>query len=72
MAGEWQALSSSMIDGMNYDPETEELQLRFSNGAVYAYSGVPQSTADALSRAPSAGSYFHRSIKGVYPDTQVA
>ncbi len=66
MTPRWYPLRSSNLRRCAYDPETERLQVEFLSGQTYAYDGVPASVFQGLLEAPSAGSYFHREIKGVY------
>jgi len=60
------AFDSSFISDMRYDPETEELEVNFTSGRSFTYSGVPREIAIEFSEASSPGSYFNSSIKGVY------
>ncbi|MBB2991073.1 hypothetical protein FHR72_002546 [Mycolicibacterium iranicum] len=59
-------VDSSNIYRIGYDSATEELYVEFSNGRIYVYSGVPQSTYDELFTADSKGSYMNREIKPNY------
>ena len=65
------ALRSSNIASAEYDPEEEELVIKFRSGQSYAYEGVDQVTFDDLMTASSAGEYFNRWIKGRYPERKV-
>lgn len=56
--------ASSNLSEASYDPDTQELRITFNDGRTYSYSSVPASIYTGLQRAPSAGSYFHRQIKG--------
>lgn len=64
-------LSSSLLKGGSYDETTQELRLTFSNGATWAYAGVPPDEAANLQSAGSAGQYFLGSIKGNYSERRV-
>ncbi len=59
-------VSSSMINSVGYDADTQTLDIEFSNGALYSYGGVPQSEYDSLMGAQSVGKYFISNIKNVY------
>lgn len=59
----WQPLQSSMLAAFDYDAEMRVLHVRFRNGALAAYQGVPADVARGLSEAPSAGRYFHQNVK---------
>ncbi len=60
------ALNSSALSWVDYDPDTEELTITFTNGRSYAHQGVPEQVYQDLLSAPSAGSYYSSRIKGVY------
>lgn len=63
--------SSSNLDQVEYDSETQEMVITFKTGQAYSYSGVPMQAWMGIQHAPSAGSYFYRNIRGVYSDTPV-
>ncbi len=58
---------------MRWSPDEDEcglvgiLVVRFKTGAPYEYTGVPIEVARGLAEAESAGSYFHRWVKGPDP-----
>lgn len=59
--------TSSNIDILGYDAESETLYVEFhSSPTVYSYSGVKESTYDMLVNADSVGSFYARHIKGTY------
>lgn len=64
---EKQFVSSSNIEALGYDAETQILRIWFTTGTVYDYANVPQIEFEALKTAPSIGAYFNRNIKGAYP-----
>lgn len=57
-------LHSSVLSGFRYDPEREELVLRFRTGDLYLYQMVPATVVKALLEAPSHGEYFNQAIRG--------
>jgi hypothetical protein len=57
--------SSSHVQGVSYDEETQELVVAFAK-ASYLYSGVPAQVANGFADAPSAGAYLDQNIKGSY------
>jgi hypothetical protein len=65
MSTDWIPVSSSNVDSVKY--ETDTVYVRFNNGAVYIYKGVPEQEFENLKNAPSVGSYLHRNFKNVYP-----
>lgn len=60
-------VSSSNISAIGYDPDNEVLEVEFTNGAVYSYSGVPLGEYEGIMNADSKGKYLHANIKGIYP-----
>ena len=60
---------STNIGEVVFDAGT--LTVTFKNGDQWQYSGVPAEVYAAFQRAPSAGSFFFRQIRGRYPGTQV-
>lgn len=60
-------VSSSNIESIGYSEQDQEVYVRFLNGSVYVYKGVPQHEYENLRDAPSLGSYLHRNYKNVYP-----
>jgi hypothetical protein len=59
-------VSSSNISSIGYDPDSEVLEVEFTNGAVYSYSGVPPGEYEGFTNADSKGKYLHANIKGRY------
>ncbi len=60
-------LNSSAIAEASYDPETQEMDITFTNGPQeYTFYGVPETVFDGLISAPSAGRYYNSVIKGNY------
>lgn len=64
-------VSSSNIDCIGYDEQEEIVYVRFLNGSLYVYKGVPIHEYENLLQAPSHGSYLHRNFKNVYPYERV-
>ena len=62
-----QIVSSSSIAEVGYDEPSQTVYVRFLNGTLYIYKGVPQFEYDGLLNSPSLGSYLHRNFKNVYP-----
>lgn len=60
-------VSSSNIESIGYDKQNEQVYVRFLNGSLYVYKGVPLHEFVNLRDAPSLGSYLHRNYKNVYP-----
>lgn len=64
-------VSSSNVSEIGYNKEDQEVYVRFLNGSLYVYKGVPQPEFDGLLNALSVGSYLHRNYKNVYPYERV-
>jgi KTSC domain len=60
------AVSSSNIKEAGYDMASNTLELLFSDGRVYQYFDVPPAIYTDLINAPSAGKFFHASIRGSF------
>lgn len=56
-----QAVDSSNLASVGYDPQT--LEIEFKHGGIYQYYNVPKSVYDGLMNASSHGQYFDRNIK---------
>ena len=61
------AVSSSNVGSVGYDDNLQILYIRFLNGSLYIYKGVPAGEFQGLLNAASVGSYLHRNIKNIYP-----
>ena len=59
-------VSSSNINSVRYEDETQTLEIEFHSGHVYQYFDVPKAIYDGLLSAASVGKYFHSQIKGMY------
>lgn len=59
-------VSSSNVEAIGYDSDTQILRIWYLNGSVYDYLNVTPMEFDSLKNAPSVGSYIARSIKGSY------
>ena len=60
-------VNSSHVESVGYDDENQIAHVRFLNGTLYIYKGVPKYEFEGLLNAPSVGSYLHRNFKNVYP-----
>lgn len=60
-------VSSSNIRAIGYDPNTQVLEVEFTNGSVYQYANVPNELHEALMSAGSHGSFFGTEIRR-YPN----
>jgi hypothetical protein len=60
-------VSSSNVESVGYDEENQITYVRFLNGTLYCYKGVPKHEFEGLLNAPSVGSYLHRNFKNIFP-----
>ena len=64
-------VSSSNIREIGYDPNSQTLEVEFTNSFVYQYYNVPQQVFDALMAASSKGQFLNSQIKNMYPYSRV-
>lgn len=57
---------SRKITSVDYDPDTETLEIGFNNGSVYTYANVPASLYDAFERAKDPDLFFDQKIFGQF------
>lgn len=60
------SVSSSTIKELGYDARNGTAFVRFTSGILYAYFDVPEEEFLNLLQAPSIGTYFNKSFKGLY------
>ncbi|WP_336703454.1 KTSC domain-containing protein [Chryseobacterium indologenes] len=60
-------VSSSDIESIGYDEQSQNVYVRFLSGTLYLYIGVPEHEFQNLLQASSHGSYLHYNFKNVYP-----
>ena len=59
---------STNIAEVAYDAAAKSLEVQFADGGqAYTYQNVPPDVFSAFKQAPSAGSFFHRQVRGRYP-----
>jgi hypothetical protein len=56
-------INASNIRAVGYDVRNRMLEIEFSNGGIYQYSGVSEEVHRRLVNAPSPGSYFRDNIE---------
>jgi len=62
---------SSNITSIGYDPDSETLEVEFTNGSIYQYFNVPSGLNDQLMAAPSKGQFLNVYIRNGYPYSRV-
>ena len=66
MPFEFHELMSQHLAAAAYDPEEQQLVVRFQDGAEWLYPNVPQSTFDLLMNSGSPGSFMRSVIKPIH------
>lgn len=62
-----QAVVSSVIKSLGYDPGQRVLDIEFQETGLYRYFNVPAFIYQDLLAAPSKGHFFDVHIRDVYP-----
>lgn len=62
---------SSNVDGIGYDPQTQEMQVRFKGGKTYTHADVTPLKHAAFVAAKSKGSHYHENFRGKHGVAQV-
>lgn len=66
-------VKSSDLASVGYDASSRILEIEFSSGSLYEYSGVPSGVYQGLVAAESKGVYFNEIVKkGGYPYTRIS
>jgi hypothetical protein len=60
------AMPSTAIRHLDYEPATRALTVTFVTGRRYEYAGVPPDVYIAFSTAPSKGTFFNNEIRDAY------
>lgn len=55
MIPEWIEVWSDAVQAVAYDAASAEFSVRWANGKVSVYSGVPPDRAEEIARSPSVG-----------------
>ena len=67
-----EAVKSSTISHVGYDPATNELRIRFTHGGEYLYRGVSPEEHAKLMAAESIGKHFMKNIRSQYTGAKQA
>lgn len=59
-------VNSTHASHIGYDEASKMLRVRWHNGKVSAYSGVPKQLADQVMQAPSVGKALHGLVRGQF------
>ena len=66
-----QAIESTSIRSIGYEPINSILEVEFKNGGIYQYFNVPPDVYEELMNTESHGIYFHENIKEIYQYAKV-
>jgi KTSC domain len=64
-------INSSRIRSAGYDPQTQVLEVEFTNGRIMSYRSVSAEVYRQFVNAPSPVSFFEDKIAENYPETEV-
>lgn len=64
-------VNAGRIRGVGYDSRARVLELEFSDGSIYQYTGVGEEAYRRLSGSSAAASYFRDNIEEEYPAKRV-
>ena len=62
-------VDSKALAAVGYDRGRKRLDVQFTSGDVYRYSGVPTETYASLLAAASKGTFFRENIRDCFPST---
>lgn len=65
-------VTSSNIKTIGYNIKTKDLDVEFTTGDIYRYSGVPKSVYRSFLGSSSKGKFLHKNIKGKYSYIKLA
>lgn len=68
---ELRPVKSSHISEVGYDPETKEMQIKFSTGHTYSYPDVEADQHAAFISAESPGKHFRENLLSSLTGTRV-
>ena len=57
---------SSHLDSIGYDPATQQLQVKYQNGKMSVYEGVPPDVYHQVQGAASIGTALHQHVRNRY------
>lgn len=64
-------VTSSNVAEIGHDPTTNTLAVKFHNGGLFYYGGVPAGKFAEMQQAESVGRYLHSEIKGKHSHLRV-
>ena len=64
-------INASNIRSAGYDPAKQLLEIEFSSGSIYEYSGVSPEVYRRFVNAPSPGSFYQDQIEENFPGRRI-
>lgn len=64
-------VASSNIASIGYDPDSETLEIEFTNGSIYQYFNIPGELNEQLMASGSKGQFLNVYIRNAYPFSRV-
>jgi hypothetical protein len=71
MSNKHEYKNSSSVKHIDYDDANGEMEICFASGGTYRYPGVHKSMYEAMKKAESPGSYFHKQIKSRFSGNKI-
>jgi hypothetical protein len=68
---ERQPVKSRILSSVGYDESTKILEIGFSNGLVYQFSGVPPKVYKDLMHSDEIGKYFSEKVRPKFHSRQI-
>ena len=65
-------VKSRILRSVGYDDSTKILEIEFSSGFVYQYSGVPKNVYADLMHSEEMGKFFSEKVRPKFQTKQVA
>lgn len=65
-------VTSSNLESIGYDPDSQTLEIEFKDGHVYQYFDVQPSMYQALMAATAHGKFFAAEVRGRYRYARVS
>lgn len=66
-----QPVNSSNVAEIGHDPTTNTLAVKYQNGGLYYYGGVPTEKFEAMKKSSSIGRFLHLEIKGKHQHERI-
>lgn len=61
-----QTVKSSNLESIGYNPETQELEIKFHKTGIYVYKNVSESLYNQLMKSQSKGHFFATYIRNIH------